>query len=109
VDFVYRRNQTPALLGLQSPFLFLPSAEVLSFRPFSVKERPVMDYHQKVNEARDNLDRAEKELARSTLTGPSDLAKYVRLSEAARLARKEYTDALNSLATIINRLKPNPL
>ena len=55
-----------------------------------------MDYHQRVNAARDNLDRAEKELDYYTVADPSHLAEYVRLSEAARLARKEFTDALDA-------------
>jgi hypothetical protein len=61
-----------------------------------------MDYRKRLNEARENMNRAENELRWYALIRPREEAEYARLSEAVRQAQNEFIDTLEALAIGVN-------
>jgi hypothetical protein len=50
------------------------------------------------------MRQAESELARSIASQKADLDEQIRLAEAARIARAEYTDSLDAMALSVSEL-----
>ena len=62
-----------------------------------------MGFQRRVDKARENMHRAENMLKCYVVNGPNDLAEYLRLSEATRLARNEFLNQLDLPPSVFSR------